>query len=41
MGAGLITIMPQGIGGTIGLAMMTTLLERYRQLIHSDLFRFL
>jgi hypothetical protein len=28
MGAGRITIMPQEIGGTIGLAMMITLLER-------------
>ena len=28
MGAGLINIMQQGIGGTVGLAMMTTLLER-------------
>jgi len=33
MGTGLITIMQQGIGGTIGLAMMTTLLERHIQLI--------
>jgi MFS transporter, DHA2 family, multidrug resistance protein len=29
MGAGLINIMQQGIGGTVGLAMMTTLLERH------------
>jgi DHA2 family multidrug resistance protein len=29
MGAGLINIMQQGIGGTVGLAMMTTMLERY------------
>ena len=29
MGAGLINIMQQGIGGTVGLATMTTLLERY------------
>src|SRR5215470_16996540 len=29
MGAGLINIMQQRIGGTVGLAMMTTLLERY------------
>jgi DHA2 family multidrug resistance protein len=28
MGAGLINIMQQGIGGTVGLALMTTLLER-------------
>ena len=28
MGAGLINIMQQGIGGTVGLAMMTTMLER-------------
>ena len=29
MGAGLINIMQQGIGGTVGLAMMTTMLERH------------
>jgi MFS transporter, DHA2 family, multidrug resistance protein len=29
MGAGLINIMQQGIGGTVGLAMTTTMLERY------------
>ncbi|WP_410971619.1 hypothetical protein, partial [Salmonella sp. SAL4437] len=29
MGAGLINIMQQGIGGTVGLAMMTTLLEHH------------
>src|SRR2546427_7760157 len=29
MGAGLINIMQQGIGGAVGLAMMTTLLERH------------
>lgn len=29
MGAGLINIMQQGIGGTVGLATMTTLLERH------------
>src|SRR5688500_18895063 len=28
MGAGLINLLQQGIGGTVGLAMMTTLLER-------------
>jgi hypothetical protein len=28
MGAGLINIMQQGIGGTVGLAIITTLLER-------------
>jgi DHA2 family multidrug resistance protein len=29
MGAGLINIMQQGIGGTVGLALMTTMLERH------------
>jgi hypothetical protein len=29
MGAGLITIRQQGSGGTVGLAMMTTLLEQH------------
>ena len=29
MGAGPINIMQQGIGGTVGLAMMTTVLERH------------
>ena len=29
MGAGLINIMQQGIGGTVGLVMMTTMMERH------------
>ena len=33
MGAGLINIMQQGIGGTVGLAMMTTMLERHTVLM--------
>jgi DHA2 family multidrug resistance protein len=36
MGAGLINILQQGIGGTVGLAMMTTLLER-RTTSHASL----
>jgi MFS transporter, DHA2 family, multidrug resistance protein len=36
MGAGLINIMQQGIGGTVGLAMMTTMLER-RTMYHTSM----
>jgi hypothetical protein len=39
MGAGLINIMQQGIGGTVGLAMMTTMLERHTAYHASRAFR--
>ncbi len=36
MGSGLINLLPQGIGGTFGLAMMTTMLQR-RTVYHTGM----